>query len=308
MAVHAAAPQEYYASTANQAEALIIDVASRVQTGSALRMDMSVLSKSPARLSGLEIYWADGVLEVECLEHQTRIKMLAGLTLDRGRRLDDPNPAFHVWSDNAPGSPARALEEFVCRGHPDSDLKPLASLTEFASAFEGGAATAQANSRPPTSGGPPPAPSPQGAVAPAGLAPYYRFGGVPDSAELHDIAGVKRTGPYAFTTLITLRLKPYTMGGTDFYWVEYTEEFDCEGHRFRNDATFSLLTLDRSQAFNSADKAKLGAWGPDKPETNGRAVEDLVCRGKVEEGEIGVYDLTAFQRQFFASMRQQPVR
>ncbi|HLY78130.1 MAG TPA: hypothetical protein VKQ70_02065, partial [Caulobacteraceae bacterium] len=198
---------QYVLTAQGPDQATILDLASRTQREVTLSFNVTLLRKTPAHLPGvgLDVYWGDGVLQIECLDHHTRFMLMTGYTLDRGRRFDEPSPAFHPWSDNAEGTPARALEEFVCRGRGAASFARIDDLGAFTRGFVGGQAVASAPAAPARAAPPQAAPAaaatdslaiglPGDHPAPKGMSRYYAVSADEDGALLLDMTSTLRRG------------------------------------------------------------------------------------------------------------------
>src|SRR5436190_13201243 len=134
---------EYYVVAVGDEQAVLIDRATRSRSGNVVTLDVIVLQKQPSTVTGQQTYWVDGVQEIDCTGHRTRLMLIAALPLDRSRKFNTPNAAFRPWTGNAPGSDTRAVEDFVCREGSSPGIRMVADLTAFQRRFfngEGGLA------------------------------------------------------------------------------------------------------------------------------------------------------------------------
>jgi hypothetical protein len=284
----------------------IVDLASRSQYEVTLSFNVMLLRKTPARLSDMDAYWADGVLQIECLDHHTRMMLKAGYTLDRGRRFDEPNPAFEPWSDDVEGTQALALEAFVCRGKGAASFERIDDLGRFTRDFVGDAAVASAI--PPPRAAAPSAPAakagadqpgtelaqPGAHPQPKGMSRYYATIAHEEGASLLDMTSTVRRGQVVSVTELILSTQPLDKARPQFRWLETEVQYDCAGHRFR-EAARAMMTPDRKSrtAFSPVTWDVWNAIIRGGPDDRGEA---LVCRGKTHDDTLlPTDDLDEFQ-------------
>ena len=269
----------YVLATASQAQAEIADMAGAERSGDIVQIPVDLLRREPVRLQGLEIYWAQGFEQIDCAAHRGRLKLVATLTLDRTQRRVQPAAEFKPWLPVRPNTAAAALEAFACRGQQGS-IRSVASLAEFQHAYIGDVALAN----PP---GPP--------------FPYYVISTDEIDAMLIDMAHRTKAGDVVRTSMLGLTVKPSDPPGPDYNWIEFSVEYDCAQHRWR-DGIRAALPLDRARRQENPD-FKFGAWEAAKPKSPAGDAEALVCRGDPGKDPFGVTNLGEFQRQFFAYIK-----
>jgi hypothetical protein len=288
-----ASTHQYVLAFQTPGQDTIVNLASRSQYEVTLSFNVMLLRKTPARLSGMDAYWADGVLQIECLGHHTRLMLQAGYNLDRSQRFDEPNPAFRPWSENAEGSQALALEEFLCRGRGAANFTRIDDLGRFTGGFVGGQAVAAATpapSAPALRTGAERAGAGQagtelalpGAHPPAkGLSHYYATVANEEGARLLDMTSTRRQGQVVSVTGYTLSTQPLDPSQPQYHWLEAAMQYDCAGHRFR-EAARAMMTLDR-KGRNAFSPVTWDVWNAINHGTPDALGEALVCRGKADD-------------------------
>lgn len=307
-----AADHQYFVTSVNEDQAVLMDLATRSKVGEVVTLDLIILQRQPSTATGSPTYWVDGMQEVDCANHRTRVMLIAAYSLDRSRKASSPNAAFRPWVGNT-AADTQAIEAFVCRNVRNAGIRPVADLTTFQKQYFSGEAgladrgeraiddarravddlrTAGALPSAPTSA--PPTPRAVAKTLPRFVVTGYDKKGL----EITDRSQNRRNGAVVTTLGYQFALKPIHIGGMDSYWTEIVTEFDCARHRHRIKLT-AFLSQDRKDRRASPDDTPFEKWEADTGSLDA-ADEDLACNGKMDNVMTGADDLDLVQRSFMA--------
>jgi hypothetical protein len=288
-----AADHQYFVISSNETIAAVVDLSARSRAGDIVSLDLSLLRRQPVKIGGLDAHWADGVQEFDCAGHRSRTMLIAGLTLDRSQKANQPGAAFQPWTLNAPGSPIRAAEDFICRNIAGGDIRPVADLGAFQRSYFRAGAPA-----PPVAAATPPAARP---AAKAGSdMDLLLIEETPAIGTIVNRASRTRLGDVARIDTIALTRAPVSRGGYQLNWTEGLSEVDCRAHRWRSKVTMMhTLEMDHQEKTPSP---QFSEWRAIDASTAG--FEGFMCQGTMGKGYRTVGDLQSYRRAFMARAPQ----
>lgn len=264
-------------------QAAAVDLASRAQDGGALSFSVSVLRRTPVRIAGARVYWADGRLSVDCAAHRLAMTLTEGWPLGRAQRLDLPASTARAWARDLATPKARAFARIACRGDGAEGLRSVPDLVRFEQDYGPASAAGRA-------------PAPRTGVIALPKAPYYAVATDEDGALIVQTDGIQRTGDVVSVTVYALTTRPLPED-REAYWIRSSAEVDCAGHRMR-DETLALLDLDL-KAKRVRASPTFGDWYPNPPGAAGARIEAAVCLASPGDGAIAVQSLKDFQGAVF---------
>lgn len=130
----------YYVSSRQDEEGWrALDMASIDAGGAIVGVTEMVLMPAPQTRDGVAYHWVEAETEYDCVGHRRRDRGVAALTLDLARRRGEGSAQFRPWRPNAPGSPAREAEDFLCRNVLGPSIKGHGDLRALQRAVAPGA-------------------------------------------------------------------------------------------------------------------------------------------------------------------------
>jgi hypothetical protein len=248
--------------------------------------------------TGMTVVWGAGEMVIDCKQHRWHQVAAKMLNLERTQGIEIEGAKFDPFAPIKAGTPMAKAEALLCQKRLDTGLTPINDLTAFAREHKLPAA-AQPK---PVAAAPAPAPALRAAAASPARPPQYRMAEVgKDGATLIDRASITRQGDVVSFRQLHMLAESGKVNGMDYWWADVSVEADCKLHRTRLRVD-DFLSLDRRRR-EVEGTPKFNPWDAAKPGSEGRAIEDFVCRGKGEKDFEAVPDVDKFRSDVMGAIK-----